>query len=81
MTQAFERFLRSFSDEELLRFAQERSEARPPYWRTMRLALAIEAHRRGLTLEGLRLRSPRTSDTVSTARDDAARTEARAGGW
>lgn len=80
MTQAFERFLRSFSDEELQRFARERGEARPPYWRAMRLALAIEAHRRGLALDGVRLGPLRTSDEGSTSRDTSTRTEALAGG-
>ena len=48
MTKTFERFLRSFSDEELVRFAQERGVAKPPYWRTLRLALRVELSRRGL---------------------------------
>jgi hypothetical protein len=48
MTRAFERFLRSFSDEELLAFARDRGAQRPPYWRTLRVALAIELDRRGL---------------------------------
>jgi len=51
MTKTFERFLRSFSDEELVRFAQERAAALPPYWRAMRLALRIESDRRGLSFE------------------------------
>ncbi len=50
MTKTFERFLRSFSDEELTRFAQEREAVRPPYWRVMRLALQIELSRRSLAL-------------------------------
>ena len=53
MTKTFEQFLRSFSDDELLAFAQERSRVRPPYWKVMRLALRIEADRRGLDREAL----------------------------
>jgi hypothetical protein len=48
MTRTFERFLRSFSDEELSAFARERSAVRPPYWKLMRVALRIETDRRGL---------------------------------
>ena len=51
MTRTFERFLRSFTDEELTAFAQERARIRPPYWRVMQLALRIESDRRGLRLE------------------------------
>jgi hypothetical protein len=51
MTKTFERFLRSFSDEELVAFAGERSRLQPPYWRALMLALRIEAGRRGLHLE------------------------------
>ena len=51
MTKTFERFLRSFSDEELLAFARERVRVQPPYWKVMRLALSIEAGRRGLRLD------------------------------
>ena len=51
MTQAFERFLRSFSDEELTAFAQERRRVNPPYWKLMQVALRIEASRRGLALD------------------------------
>ena len=51
MTKTFERFLRSFSDEELVSFAQERSRIRPPYWRFLQGALRIEADRRGLRYE------------------------------
>ncbi len=51
MTKSFERFLRSFSDEELTRFAHDRHEAQPPYWRMLRLALRVEVDRRGLWLE------------------------------
>ncbi len=51
MTRTFERFLRSFSDEELVRFAAERSLVRPPYWRMLRLALQVEMARRGLDVE------------------------------
>lgn len=50
MTKTFERFLRSFSDEELAAFAHDRGRAQPPYWKVMRLALRIEATRRGLSL-------------------------------
>ena len=52
MTKTFERFLRSFSDDELATFAQTRSKVRPPYWRAMQLALKIEASRRGFELGG-----------------------------
>ena len=48
MTRTFERFLRSFSDEELTAFARQRSAVRPPYWKLMRVALRIETDRRGL---------------------------------
>lgn len=48
MTRTFERFLRSFSDEELAAFARQRAKVRPPYWRVMQVALRIEADRRGL---------------------------------
>ncbi len=51
MTKTFERFLRSFSDDELRAFARERAKVRPPYWRLMQLALRIELGRRGLRLE------------------------------
>ena len=51
MTKTFERFLRSFSDDELLAFAQERASVRPPYWRMMRLALQIELSRRDLAVD------------------------------
>ena len=52
MTKTFERFLHAFTDEELIAFALERGRARPPYWKTMQLALRIEADRRGLHLDG-----------------------------
>lgn len=48
MTRTFERFLRSFSDDALIAFARERSAVGPPYWKVMRLAIRIEADRRGL---------------------------------
>jgi hypothetical protein len=51
MTKTFDRFLRAFSDEELVAFAQDRSRAHPPYWKVLRLALLIEADRRGLRME------------------------------
>lgn len=51
MTKTFERFLRSLSDEDLLRFAEARRAVEPPYWRVMRLALAIETGRRGLEVD------------------------------
>jgi hypothetical protein len=50
MTKTFERFLRSFSDEELAAFAQDRGRVQPPYWKVMRLALQVEATRRELRL-------------------------------
>ena len=51
MTRAFERFLRSFSDEELTAFARDRAAVRPPYWRFMQLALQMESDRRGLRFD------------------------------
>lgn len=51
MTKTFERFLRSFSDKELVRFAEERGAMRPPYWRVLQLGLQIEMSRRGLALD------------------------------
>ena len=51
MTKTFERFLRSFTDDELIAFAQDRRRARPPYWKVMRLALQVEATRRQLRLD------------------------------
>jgi hypothetical protein len=51
MTKTFERFLRSFSDEDLDAFARDRREKRPPYWRVMEVALRIELSRRGLALD------------------------------
>jgi hypothetical protein len=48
MTKTFERFLRSFSDEDLRAFTLERGKQRPPYWRTMQVALRIERDRRGM---------------------------------
>lgn len=51
MTRTFERFLRSFSDEELTAFAQDRARVRPPYWKTLQLAMRIETDRRGLRLD------------------------------
>jgi hypothetical protein len=51
MTKTFERFLRSFSDEQLASFAQERGRIRPPYWRALQVALRIESDRRGLRYE------------------------------
>ena len=51
MTKTFERFLRSFSDEELIAFAEERCRVQPPYWKVLRVALRIEASRRGLRLD------------------------------
>jgi hypothetical protein len=51
MTKAFERFLRSFSDDELIAFARDRAAVDPPYWRLMRLAVRIEADRRSLRFD------------------------------
>lgn len=51
MTKTFERFLHSFSDDELIAFAEDRHRARPPYWKVLRMALRIEADRRGLRLD------------------------------
>ena len=68
MTKTFERFLRSFSDEELTRFAQERSGLNPPYWRVMSLALQIEADRRGLSLEADLAGSLVANDSEPSAR-------------
>ena len=60
MTKTFERFLHAFTDEELIAFAQERGRVRPPYWKTMQLALRIEADRRGLHPDGGRGKVPMT---------------------
>jgi hypothetical protein len=68
MTKTFERFLRSFSDEELTRFAQERSGLNPPYWRVMSLALQIEADRRGLSFEADLPGSLVANDSEASAR-------------
>ena len=51
MTRTFERFLRSFADDELVRFAHARAGANPPYWRVMQFALRVEADRRGIRLD------------------------------
>jgi hypothetical protein len=51
MTKAFERFLRSFSDDDLAAFAKEQVEKRPPYRRVMEVALRIELDRRDLRLD------------------------------
>jgi hypothetical protein len=48
MTKTFERFLRAFTDDELIAFAQDRGRVRPPYWKVLRLALQVEAGRRRL---------------------------------
>ena len=53
MTKTFERFLRSFSDEDLEVFARERGAVSPPYWRALRTALRIELDRRGLRSDTL----------------------------
>ena len=65
MTKTFERFLRAFSDDELAAFAQDRAEARPPYWKTMQLALRIEASRRGLLLDNEALGLSRPAEPKS----------------
>jgi hypothetical protein len=67
MTRTFERFLRSFSDEDLEAFAQDRQEKRPPYWRAMRVALRIEFDRRGLRT-GDDWNAPAPGPAGSTAR-------------
>ncbi len=72
MTKTFERFLRSFSDEELRVFAQERARVRPPYWQAMQLALPIEADRRSLRLEEEPLRLPAMGPTPDEARTGTA---------
>ncbi len=72
MTKTFERFLRSFSDEELTRFAQEREAVRPPYWRVMRLALQIELSRRSLTVPTELPGSVVSSDPETPARSVSA---------
>mgnify|MGYP001815792258 CR=1 FL=1 len=51
MTKTFERFLHSFSDDQLIAFAQDRGRVRPPYWKVLRLALEVEANRRQLRLD------------------------------
>ena len=81
MTVTFERFLRSFDDDELRAFAHARGRVRPPYWKVMRLALQIEATRRGLRLEQV---VPETvsvdSGEPGTRMETASPTE-RAPGW
>ena len=72
MTKTFERFLRSFSDEELTHFAQEREAVRPPYWRMMRLALQIELNRRSLTVPAELLGSVASGDPETPARSVSA---------
>lgn len=62
MSKTFERFLRSFSDEELILFAHERAVAQPPYWRMLHSALRLEMSKRGLDPEAERL-----GEVVSTA--------------
>lgn len=57
MTRTFEHFLRSFSDEDLVAFSEERARAQPPYWRALAVALRVEAGRRGLHLDEDPLRS------------------------
>lgn len=66
MTKSFERFLHAFSDDELVAFAQDRSLAQPPYWKVMRLALRIEATRRGLALD-VALSEPGSEVTTAPA--------------
>jgi hypothetical protein len=67
MTKAFERFLRSFSDEDLAAFARDRGEKRPPYWRVMEMALRIELSRRGVALdEDVFGAQPTRSSTVTS---------------
>ena len=68
MTKTFERFLRSFDDEDLARFAQERERIRPPYWRFLQVALRIESDRRGLRYEDDVLGRPPASSTEQEAR-------------
>lgn len=51
VTRAFERFLRSFSDDDLRAFAKEQVEKRPPYRRLLEIALRIELDRRELSLD------------------------------
>lgn len=51
MTKSFERFLHSLSDEDLVAFARDRDDKRPPYWRVLQVALRIELGRRGLILD------------------------------
>jgi len=70
MTKTFERFLRSFSDEELTAFAQDRGRVQPPYWKVMRLALRVEASRRGLRFD---------EDTAETVAEPTAEPKARTG--
>ena len=70
MTKTFERFLRSFSDDELTEFAQDRARVRPPYWRAMQLALRIEVDRRGLRFD---------KELLGPATGPAAEGEARTG--
>jgi len=70
MTKTFERFLRSFSDEELAAFVRDRGRNRPPYWKVMRLALQVEAARRELRFD---------EDLVEILADTTSEPEARAG--
>lgn len=72
MTKSFERFLRSFSDDELAAFAQRRARVRPPYWKAMRLALRIEATRRGLEMEEVPPRAVTTDAAEPTTRSGTA---------
>ncbi len=70
MTKTFERFLRSFSDEELIAFARDRGRVGPPYWKVMRLALRIEAGRRDLRFD---------EETIKAIGEITAEPEARTG--
>ena len=70
MTKTFERFLRSFSDDELRAFAQDRGRVRPPYWKVLRLALRVEAARRDLRFD---------ADLAEVLGDGASEPESRTG--
>ncbi len=58
LTKAFERFLRSFSDEDLQALAEEQVERRPVYRRAIEVAVRIELDRRDLRLDIVRAGPP-----------------------
>lgn len=72
MTSTFERFLRALSDDELAAFARDRARVGPPYWRLLRVALRIEADRRGLALDEEPLSTVQDHPTVEQAHSGTA---------